>query len=237
VLSASPLARAGDGPAHGDNRGRGRRHQTPMTPPAAVGAANGPPSHKCHQTSLSVMSPSRPAPPRGASMRATLPSSAARTRPVAQPSRTQISGSLKPWLEGWSASVVAAEIGVTRNGVIGKVTRLEIRRPDYVWQDGPRSMIELKRIVASLWKGQSRKKIVGASPFSTRRRCSCEALGIGIFYAGAPPGALAVKRALNPAPLSESLAFCDPDPQSPGAGHRRHGRRQSANATRRSQTM
>jgi hypothetical protein len=36
------------------------------------------------------------------------------------------------WLEGWSASVVAAEIGVTRNAVIGKMTRLEIRRPDHV---------------------------------------------------------------------------------------------------------
>ena len=114
------------------------------------------------------------------------------------------------WLEGWSASVVAAEIGVTRNGVIGKVTRLEIRRPDHVWQDGPRSMIELKRIVASPWKGQSRKKIVGASPFSTRRRCSCEAIGIGIFYAGAPPGALAVKRALNPAPKKPCFRNCSP---------------------------
>jgi hypothetical protein len=67
------------------------------------------------------------------------------------------------WLEGWSASVVAAEIGVTRSAVIGKMTRLEIRRPDHVWQDGPRSIIELKRIMASLQRAKSRRKIIGAS--------------------------------------------------------------------------
>ena len=36
---------------------------------------------------------------------------------------------IRMWLEGWSASVVAAEIGVTRNAVIGKIIQLEIRRP------------------------------------------------------------------------------------------------------------
>ena len=66
------------------------------------------------------------------------------------------------WLEGWSASVVAAEIGVTRSAVIGKMTRLEIRRPDHVWQDGPMSITELKRIMASLRRGESRRKIIGA---------------------------------------------------------------------------
>ena len=67
---------------------------------------------------------------------------------------------IRMWLEGWSASVVAAEIGVTRNAVIGKMTRLEIRRPNHVRL---RSMIEIKRIVASLRRAKAEKKFVGAS--------------------------------------------------------------------------
>ena len=72
----------------------------------------------------------------------------------------RLARAIRMWLEGWSASVVAAEIGVTRNAVIGKMTRLEIRRPNHVRL---RSMIEIKRIVASLRRAKAEKKFVGAS--------------------------------------------------------------------------
>ena len=72
----------------------------------------------------------------------------------------RLARAIRMWLEGWSASVVAAEIGVTRNAVIGKMTRLEIWRPDHVRL---RSMIEIKRIAASMRRAKAAKKIAGAS--------------------------------------------------------------------------